>query len=208
MPDNNSTKKQYKKLANSYDSRFQKYIETTSCTVAAIANIAKGGKVLDLGCGTGEMLFNLGKAYPDIGLLAGIDASDDMLRRAKTKLNAFKTVDLQLGSVEKLPYPNQHFDLIVSSGVMHYVQDISSMTKETFRVLKPHGRILFIDMAKESLTTKTVSLFRSVTDPGAVQFYSLHSASELLRLQGFEIQSAVSFKAGIYGLYLIQGVKP
>jgi ubiquinone/menaquinone biosynthesis C-methylase UbiE len=154
------------------------------------------------------MLFNLGKAYPDIGLLAGIDASDDMLRRAKTKLNAFKTVDLQLGSVEKLPYPNQHFDLIVSSGVMHYVQDISSMTKETFRVLKPHGRILFIDMAKESLTTKTVSLFRSVTDPGAVQFYSLHSASELLRLQGFEIQSAVSFKAGIYGLYLIQGVKP
>ncbi len=208
MPDNPPTVKQYKNLAGSYDSRFQQYIEATTSKVVASANIAPSCKVLDLGCGTGEMLFKLGQEYPNVGLLAGIDASEDMLRLAKTKLKSFKTVNLQLGSIEKLPYPDEHFDFIVSSGVIHYVQDIDSMTKEAFRVLKPHGRILLIDMAHEALTTKISYLLRRVTDPGTVRFYSLHSASELLRSQGFEIQSAELFKAGLYGLYLIQGVKP
>ncbi len=208
MPDNLSSVKQYKNLAGSYDSRFQKYIEATTSKVAAFANITPGYKVLDLGCGTGEMLLKLGQEYPNVGLLAGIDASEDMLKLAKTKLKSFKTVNLQLGSIEKLPYLDEHFDLIVSSGVIHYVQDIASMTQEAFRVLKPQGSILLIDMAQEALTTKISYLLRRVTDPSTVRFYSLHSASELLRSQGFEIQSAELFKAGFFGLYMIQGVKP
>ncbi len=207
MP-NHSTVKQYKNLAHSYDLRFRKFVEVTATKVASLANIAPGDKVLDMGCGTGEVLFRLGQKYPDVGLLAGIDASEEMLELARTKLSSFKTVNLQLGSIEKLPYPDEYFDLIVSSGVIHYIQDIASMTEETYRVLKPHGRVLLIDMANESLTTRILSLFRRVTDPGAVRYYSLYSASELLRSRGFEIQSGELFKAGIYGLYLIQGKKP
>ncbi len=208
MSDNNSTVKQYKSLARSYDSRFQEFINVTTDKMAALANITPGEKVLDLGCGTGEMLFKLGKEYPNVGLLAGIDASEDMLELAKTKLKPFKAASLELGSIEKLPYPDEHFDLIVSSGVVHYVVDIASMSKEAFRVLKPQGRILLIDMAKESMVTKISSLLRRITDPGTVRYYSLHSASDLLRAQDFEIQSAELFKAGYFGLYLIQGEKP
>lgn len=208
MPKNHSAVKQYKNLACSYDSRFQKYIEATTNKVAASTNIAPGAKVLDLGCGTGEMLFKLGQEYPNVGLLAGIDASEDMLKLARIKLKSFKTVNLYLGSIEKLPYPDEHFDLIVSSGVLHYVQAIEAMTKEAFRVLKPQGSILLIDMAQEALTTKISYLLRRISDLGTVRFYSLHSVSELLRSEGFEIQSAELFKAGMFGLYLIRGVKP
>jgi ubiquinone/menaquinone biosynthesis C-methylase UbiE len=208
LPKNSAAIKQYKNLAHIYDSRFQKFISVTTNKVATLANIAPGGKVLDLGCGTGGMLFKLGQEYPNVELLAGIDASEDMLQLARIKLNSYKNVDLQLGSVEKLPYPDENFDLIVSSGVIHYVQDTARMIEETLRVLKPHGNILLTDMAKESMATKIVSLFQRVTDPGAVRYYSLHSASELLQSRGFEIQSAELFKAGSFGLYLIQGVKP
>lgn len=208
MPDNRSVVKQYKNLARFYDSRFREYIKVTTNKLAALANIAPGGSVLDLGCGTGELLLKLGQAYPNVGHLAGIDASEDMLKLAKAKLTAFKTVNLQLGTLEKLPYHDEHFDLIVSSGVIHYVQDIDSMAKEAFRVLKPQGRILLIDMASESLFTKISSFFRRVVDPGTVRYYSMNSGSEILHSQGFEIQSAEFFKAGHFGLYLIAGLKP
>jgi ubiquinone/menaquinone biosynthesis C-methylase UbiE len=208
MSENTSAVKQYKNLSRSYDSRFEEFIKVTTNKVSAHSGISPGNNVLDLGCGTGAMLLGLAQEYPNIRLLAGIDASENMLKLAKTKLATFKTVNLQLGCIEKLPYPDGYFDLIVSSGVIHYVVDIDAMTKEAHRVLKPHGSILLIDMAKESLATKISSLFRRVTDPGAVRYYSLHSASELLRSQGFVIQSAELFKAGLFGLFLIKGVKP
>lgn len=208
MTDKNLALKQYKKLAQSYNRRFQKFIKITTHKAARRAAIAPGDKVLDLGCGTGEMLFRLGQDYPQVGLLAGIDASEDMLKLAKTKLASTKAVRLRLGTVEKLPYPDEHFDLIISVGVIHYVQHVDYMTKEALRVLKPHGRILLIDMAAEFMTTKLSSLFRRLLDPGAVRYYSLDSASRLLRTSGFEIQSAELFQAGIFGLYLIEGAKP
>jgi ubiquinone/menaquinone biosynthesis C-methylase UbiE len=208
MSENTSAVKQYKNISRSYDSRFREYITVTTNKIAALTNIAPGTSVLDLGCGTGDMLLKLAQEYSNAGLLTGMDTSEEMLTLAKAKLASFTNVHLQLGSIEKIPYPDKHFDLIVSSGVIHYIQDIDSMTKEAFRVLKPHGRILLIDMAKESLTTKISSVFRSVADPGTVRYYSLHSASKLMRSQGFEIQSVGLFRAGVFGLFLIESVRP
>ena len=207
MSNNDSTIKQYKKLAKSYNFRFPSYLKVTTDKVVKIASIAPGGKILDLGCGTGELLFKLAKKYPAVSELVGIDISEEMLKRAKSKLDFFKTVSLHLGDIEKIEYPDEYFDLIVSVGVMHYIRNPESMTKEALRVLKHGGRFLVIDMAEESLTTKISSLLRKITDPGAVQFYSLHSISELLTSQGFKIHSAKLFMAGIFGLCFIEAEK-
>ena len=207
MSNNDRTIKQYKKLAKSYNFRFPSYLKITTDKVAKIANITPGGKVLDLGCGTGELLFKLVQKYPATAELVGIDISEEMLKRAKSKLDSFKTVSLHVGNVEKIAYPDEYFDLIVSVGVMHYVRNPKSMITEALRVLKHGGRFLLIDMAEESMTTKISSVLRKITDPGAVQFYSLHSISELLTSQGFKIRSSELFQAGIFGLYLIEAEK-
>ena len=207
MSDNDSTIKQYKKLAKSYNFRFPSYLKVITDKVAAIANITPGDRVLDLGCGTGELIFRLAQEYPATGELVGIDISEEMLKRAKSKLDSFKAVSLHSGNIEQISYPDEYFDLIVSSGVMHYVRNPKNMIKEALRVLRPRGRFLLIDMAQESLTTRISSLFRRITDPGTVQFYSLHSVSELLSSQGFKIRSSKLFKAGIFGLYLIEAEK-
>lgn len=199
--------KQYKKLAPSYNSRFPSYLQVTTGKIAATANIMPDDRVLDLGCGTGELLFTLAQKFPAANEFVGIDLSEEMLKLAKSKLDAFKAVSLRSGNIEQIPYPDASFDLIVSSGVLHYVRNPKTMMREALRVLKPRGRLLLIDMAQESLTTKISSMFRRIADPGAVQYFSLHSVSALLGSQGFKILSSELFSAGIFGLYLIEGEK-
>lgn len=207
MLGNNVTIKQYRKLAKSYNFRFPSYLKVTTSKVAAVANITSGDKILDLGCGTGELLFKLAQKFPSARELIGIDISEEMLKQAKIKLDSFKSVSLQLGDIEQISYPNEYFDLIVSIGVMHYVRSPEMMIKEALRVLKTGGRFLLVDMAQESLTTKISSALRKMTDPGAVQFYSLRSISELLLSKGFKIISSEIFRAGIFGLYCIEAKK-
>ncbi|MDQ3238906.1 MAG: class I SAM-dependent methyltransferase [bacterium] len=206
MSNNDPTIKQYEKLAKSYDFRFPSYLNATTDKVVAMANIAPGSKILDLGCGTGELLFKLAQKYPANVEFVGIDISEEMLKQAKSKLDSFKSVSLHSGDIEQVSYPDEYFDLIVSIGVMHYIQNPKIMTKEAFRVLKREGSYMLIDMAQESLTTKIFSFLRRI-ESGAKQFYSLNSISELLSSQGFKICFSELFKAGMYGLYFIKTKK-
>lgn len=120
---------------------------------------------------------------------------------------AFKAVTLQQGNIEQISYDNNSFDLVISSGVLHYVSEAEAMAREVYRVLKPGGRFIVIDMAQESLATKISSALRKITDPGAVRFYSKQSAGQLLSSQGLKIASSEIFRAGYFGLFLIDAVK-
>lgn len=201
------TTKEYKTLSKSYDSRFQAYIQSVTNKIVIATKTAETGRMLDLGCGTGEVLLKLAQTYPNIQELAGIDLSEDMLALAKGKLGAFKNTMLSQGNIEHIPYADKHFDLVVSSGVLHYVNDPEGMAREVNRVLKPQGHFVLIDMANESLVTKVSSVLRRVTDPGTVRFYSKKSAMEMLTAQGFKIESNELFRAGYFGLFLIDVIK-
>ncbi len=197
------TVKEYKTLSKSYDTRFQGYIQAVGNKVLTAATTAADGRILDLGCGTGEILLKLAKNYPNVKELVGIDLSEDMLKLAKTKLGAFKEATVCQGNIEQIPYDDKHFDLVVSSGVLHYVSSPEDMAREVQRVLKPQGHFVLIDMAQESLVTKVSSAFRKLTDPGAVRFYRMQSAIDLLSSQGFKIKSSELFRAGYFGMFLI-----
>lgn len=83
------TANEYKSLSKSYDSRFQSYIHGVTEKILAAAKLPSGSTILDLGCGTGEILLALAKANPNAKEFVGIDLSEDMLRLAKTKLSGF-----------------------------------------------------------------------------------------------------------------------
>ena len=63
--------------------------------------------VLDVGCGTGEILNTIKNRYPAVSLY-GIDISEEMLKKAKEKL--LNTAELSLGDAECLPYENDYFE--------------------------------------------------------------------------------------------------
>ena len=96
-------------------------------------------RVLDVGCGTGRWSALLASSGHDV---AGIEPSSEMLRRARAHVEA----DLREGKAEALPWPDANFDRIVYINVLHHVTDPLMALRESFRVLRPGGRLLSVGL--------------------------------------------------------------
>ncbi|MBS1960537.1 MAG: class I SAM-dependent methyltransferase [Bdellovibrionales bacterium] len=94
-------------------------------------------RVLDLGCGTGILSERLSAWGADV---FGIDQSPKMIEKAES---LHPDLCFQTGCAEKLPFADSAFDIIASSLVMHYVQDLTVPFREVARVLKPGGVFAF-----------------------------------------------------------------
>lgn len=105
-------------------------------------------EVLDVGCGTGTVLFLLREKCGSSIKLYGIDPSEDMIRIAEHK-NTIRNLGIQfkVGVGERLDFKDNRFDSVVSSLTFHHLpSDIKrKVAKEIRRVLKPSGRILVSD---------------------------------------------------------------
>ena len=102
------------------------------------------GSLLDVGCGTGEFL---SMAHAKGFQVSGVDLSEGMLKRLE--LNHPQLTGLtQQASVEKLPFADESFDIVFSSGVLVHVPEIIAAAKEITRVLKPGGVLRIFDHAK------------------------------------------------------------
>ena len=101
-----------------------------------------GMKVLDIGCGTGAHLVHYQKVLCQV---SGVDTSPSMLERARLKLG--ERADLRQVNASTLPFPDNHFDIILLSTVLHEMPpDLRKyVLLEAHRVLKESGRILIID---------------------------------------------------------------
>lgn len=93
----------------------------------------RGLRLLDVGCGTGHQLAELRQRGYDI---AGVDGSQEMLNHARL-LNP--DAELCQSDVERLPFPDASFDVVISVEVFRYLPDVSGCICEIGRVLKPGG---------------------------------------------------------------------
>ena len=103
----------------------------------------------DLGCGTGQMARLLA---PFCRTLAAIDRSEEMLDLARERLRGFDNVRVERGELETLPLDDGTLDVVMISLVLHYVVDPARAFGEAYRVLRPGGRILVLDMHRHDRT--------------------------------------------------------
>jgi malonyl-CoA O-methyltransferase len=94
--------------------------------------------ILDIGTGTGALIERLHCCYPD-ARLTGIDIAHNMCLRARHKLG--DACSVVVGDVEKLPFRNGAFDLVVSASVLQWVGDLSAALHELRRVVRPGGEL-------------------------------------------------------------------
>jgi SAM-dependent methyltransferase len=106
--------------------------------VVAAANIQPGERVLDVACGTGVLARAAAACVGPGGAVAGLDANPGMLAVA-ARLDP--AIDWQEGLAERLPYPDQTFDAVISQFGLMFFSDRPQALREMLRVLRPGGHL-------------------------------------------------------------------
>jgi len=124
---------------------------------------AAGKRVLDIGCGNGYVLWHYARHGAHVH---GVDITETALRlsRRRFELGEHKA-EFRLTDGNSLPYPDHHFDIVCSMGVLHHVANPRPMADEMFRVLKPGGRLIAMLYHRSSWKNLVLLRLRRLFDP-------------------------------------------
>ncbi|GAA1602935.1 hypothetical protein GCM10009789_66210 [Kribbella sancticallisti] len=106
-----------------------------------------GDRVLDVGVGPGLLAAEMAAEVGPDGRICGIDISDSMLSIASTrsKVPGGPEIELELAAAGRIPHGAESFDVVVSTQVFEYLDDVAVALNEIRRVLRPAGRVVLLD---------------------------------------------------------------
>ncbi len=119
---------------------------------ATLAHIQPGDAVLDVGCGTGALAMEVARRVGRAGRVAGVDPGTEQIARARAKAARRNVpIEFQIGVIEQLPFPDQTFDVVLSTLMMHHLPNMLKRQglAEIARVLKPGGRLVIADFKRK-----------------------------------------------------------
>jgi ubiquinone/menaquinone biosynthesis C-methylase UbiE len=173
---------EYAKAAQRYDEKWAFYVEATTRETLRRLPMTPTARVLDVGCGTGELLRRLRAKYP-AAVLAGLDPVAEMLAVAGDKLSGQE--DLRVGYADSLPWHAGTFDVVVSCNMFHYITHPVDALQEMARVLRPGGALVLTDWCDDYLACRICNFYLRLTNRAFYKTYRQAECQALLRRAGF-----------------------
>jgi arsenite methyltransferase len=177
-----------------------------------VAELREGERVLDLGSGGGiDVLLSARRVGP-AGKAYGLDMTEEMLALAGA--NAAKAgarnVEFLKGTIEAIPLPANTIDVVISNCVINLSTDKPAVFAETFRVLKPGGRIGVSDIVADDTLTAEQRAERGDyvgCIAGALSFAEYRSGLEAAGFTDVEITPTHEVADGMHSA-IVRAVKP
>ncbi|HEY9223892.1 MAG TPA: bifunctional demethylmenaquinone methyltransferase/2-methoxy-6-polyprenyl-1,4-benzoquinol methylase UbiE [Variovorax sp.] len=114
-----------------------------------VANVGEGSRVLDIAGGTGDLALAFAKKVGASGQVVHTDINEAMLRTGRDRLlDAGVSLPTMVCDAEKLPFPDNHFDVVTVAFGLRNMTHKDVAIKEMNRVLKPNGKLLVLEFSK------------------------------------------------------------
>ncbi|MBP2152480.1 MULTISPECIES: class I SAM-dependent methyltransferase [Erwinia] len=151
---------------------------------------ASEAKVLDMGCGAGHASFIAAQHVKEV---VAYDLSEKMLAvvRATALERGYHHLTTRQGYAENLPFADAEFDVVISRYSAHHWHDVGSALREVRRVLKPGGKVIFMDVSAPGNPVLNIWLqtVEALRDTSHVQDYSPGEWLALMTESGLVIQA-------------------
>jgi len=153
----------------------------------AIASLKQGETVLDLGSGGGFDCLLASKEVGESGQVIGVDMTPEMISkaRANAEKSGCKNVEFRLGEIEYLPVADEIVDVIISNCVVNLSPEKMRVFNESFRVLKPSGRLIISDIVATSVLPDTFKKDIMTYTRCILGASSIHEIHDMLKEAGF-----------------------
>lgn len=142
-------------------------------------------KILDVGCGTGEILNAIAT---DKNSYYGIDLSEKMINIAKEKNNS-SNITYFVGDSEFLPFDDLEFDIIICVESFHHYPNPNAVLKEFHRVLNRDGTLIICDMYRKAPLRQFYNFWMKVLNTGDVKIYTKNEILKILEEEKFVIEN-------------------
>jgi ubiquinone/menaquinone biosynthesis C-methylase UbiE len=170
-----------------------------------LAEIKEGETVLEVGCGTGVMSVLARLKTGNRGKVHGIDIADKMIKQARKKAEKLGLdIDFKVSSIDSLPFPDNHFDVVIASMMFHHlpVNIKENGLKEIYRVLKGDGRLLLSDFSTPGFLAAPL-MFLLLIWMGSTRYQLLGKLPGLIRKTGFT-NISIARKGAFIKHYLVR----
>ncbi len=140
--------------------------------------------ILDVGCGTGRLLFRARATFPKAQVV-GIDLSPGMIEQARSKVPADGAMRFETAGVEQLPFADGSFDLVLSTISFHHWADRAAGLREVSRVLRRAGVFILADIFLGGPFHPLLWLFGRLHGP----FRTISETQQMLEQAGLAVHS-------------------
>lgn len=139
-----------------------------------MAQINPHEAVLEVACGTGRATLQIARQITTGNKLFAVDLTKEMIQKAKNKLiksGLAEKVEFKIANAKTLPFPNSSFDVLYNAYMFDLINlsDIPEIVSEFKRVLKPNGRLILVNMSKN---TNKKTLYERLYEKGLLSFTS------------------------------------